>query len=193
MSEAAGDVILYTGPMCSGKTLRLLTEYSISRRSGEKKILLIGPCISRDQSSGRISARDGISVKAEFVANLDELLVRRLKSSGIKKLFIDEAQFFDNLAPFCDRVSQELGLCVFVSALDTKWNREEWPAVQELKPYCREIVMCRSRCNSCHKVACWSQRILEAQTPFSSASSSSTEDIQVHAIYEPRCDKCFQV
>ena len=192
MSEV-GDVILFTGPMCSGKTLRLLTEYSSARRAGERKLLLIGPSISRDQSSGCISTRDGISSKAEFVESLDKHLYQRLKHGQYKKLFIDEAQFFDNLVTFCKRVSQELGITVYVSALDTKWNQEEWPAIRDLMPHCREIVICRSKCTKCLNVARWSQRIVESRAPSSTSSSTSSDDIQVHAIYEPRCDQCFQI
>ena len=161
---------LYTGPMCSGKTRKLLEAH---REMGGELLTFAGS----KHVDGVVTSRDGPSAKAKMVTRLDDEAWKLVQ--GCHVVFIDEGQFFDDLAAFCRRCAQA-DIEVHVAALDRTWQCEYWPSTRALLDVCDVVEVLQARCERCGDSASFSKRV-----------TASTTTIDVGASYEPRCIPCW--
>lgn len=170
MGEREERIHLWTGPMCSGKTRALLETHQ--REGG----LLLSFSGSRHKD-GVVTSRDGPRAPATLVTRLDAAAFELVR--GHRSVFVDEGQFFEDLAAFCVRCADS-GVRVYVAALDLTWRREYWPAAAALVKVCDTVDILLARCECC-----------DAPAEFSKRVSSSESTIDVDARYEPRCSVCW--
>ena len=161
-----GTIRLITGPMCASKTQKLLQMYDEER---ESKVLL---SYHDSHGKGGVWSRAGL---------FSEALIRTSLPQNVEAawIFVDEGQFYENLAEFCvDAASR--GQHVVVAALDCDYLRRRWPSVEKLVPHCSFVHHLTARCE-CGAPARWSARVGE-----------STELIDRESTYVPTCTLCWE-
>jgi thymidine kinase len=161
-----GTIRLITGPMCSSKTKTLLEMYE---REPARKLL-----VSYQDSHGRggVWSRAGL-----FAAGLiSESLPLEVDACWV---FVDEGQFYANLADFCLELAAR-GSHVVVAALDTDYLRRGWPSVESLRPHCHVVQQLTAVC-ACGDAALWSAR-----------AGCSEELIDLESEYVPACTRCWE-
>ena len=186
MSESSkvGQLSLYVGPMCSGKSDRLVDLHERARNNPHRRAAIIAPLISRDATSKEITSRTGKFCSADFVETLDSTLIGRFLNGEYTDVFVDEGQFFsklgnDELFNFCDVLTRR-GVDVYVAALNSDYMRRCWPSVTPLYALSPTIVQLSAWCTNCREDAVYTRRI-----------SSSRELVDVHGTYEPACRICY--
>lgn len=114
-----GTVNVIYGPMFAGKSTELIRRIKQSEIS-QYKIAIYNPSIDTRYGEGRICNHDRDSSVASIpVSNSLELLndVTR-RQVGVERVFVDEAQFFDERMPeVVDYLTKELGIDVTLVGL----------------------------------------------------------------------------
>lgn len=198
----AGKVVLFTGPMFSGKTSSLIgaiddckEKFVIIRHTSDIRYLskdssLSYSLVSRSEEAGKpqpplVSAKlvahnknsvSGFSLWCNSLEDLPPL-------SDVKVIFIDEGQFFHTLPHFCEEKAQD-GYAVVVAGLSGTYERKPFPSIANLIPLCDEVHVLASECTLCGGVAAYSRRIV---------SSDSFILVGGRDSYEPRCRRCFEL
>ena len=193
---------LIVGPVASGKTSALLHE--IRRRPYYRGIsshvLIIRP--KMDTRFDKLQTHSGISIEYRPLTELVEssaaasdrrwegVVCDRLSGLTDKTLakfgciIIDEGQFFEDLAPFCKHCAFELGIQVFVAALNATFLQTLFPSVAELIPWCTELVYLSAICTICQQAnANISHKI--------SGSLVQIVEIGASEMYRPVCGACY--
>ncbi len=180
-----GNLTLFIGPMCSGKSTELVSTFKRVSANPKHKPFIIAPAISKDAKMKKILPRTGGQCDAEFVGQLDDELIERITRELYDMVFIDEAQFFqslgdDELFIFCDKLIAS-GVHVYVAALDADFHRCPWKAISHLLGLAPSIVQLKAWCTSCGDPAVHTLRC-----------SQSTELVDIEAEYEPACRSCYR-
>lgn len=136
---------LYTGPMFSGKSTKLIDSY----KSGGSWVALKPKCDTRYDVSCIVS-HEQRRIPA-FIIEPNQL--RNFKPDPlVRHILIDEGQFFEDLVEGCLAFVQK-GYDVRVAALNGDAHQQPWPSVSKLLPYVDKIKHFSSRCCECHAPA----------------------------------------
>lgn len=183
-----GKLVLYTGPMASGKTARLYQEQQMAERNHFHKAFSIGHANNKDNvSRGHVLSRSGGAYTAVFVAALDEALARRITEGQYTHVFIDEGQFFTatgerELKDFC-ALLLAARLSVHVSALNSDFKGDPWPAISHLFALSPKTHVLHAWCDgeACGDHAYFTYRV-----------GDNTELVGVHDKYLALCRNCWE-
>ena len=187
-----GSIIVYTGPMFSGKS-EMLTGRLRSRQRARKKVLCIKPLIDSRYSTNEIVSKrlheDGANFAPDkkfpaFPVDIQtcNMLSDLIESSKCEVLGVDEAQFFDVwLARFLD-LRRDQGLEIHVAGLDLDAWRLPFGCMPQIFAYADVVQKFTADCFVCGQPARFTQK-----------KGGSSEQIQVGAenLYEARCESCW--
>ena len=95
---------------------------------------------------------DEIEYKARFTRLLTDVNINSYKVIGI-----DEAQFFQDLFPFCMKALSQDKI-IIVAGLDGDFRQRPFGDVLNLIPICDSVVKLYAVCVICFKKACFSKR-----------------------------------
>ena len=136
---------LYTGPMFSGKSTKLIDSYK-----PDGTWLAIKPQCDTRYEVAYIVSHEQRKIPASIVHSGE--LQYYTPAPDIKHVLIDEGQFFDDLLEGCLKFVA-MGLDVRVAALNGTAQQKPWPAIAKLIPYVDCIKHFSSRCSVCRGVA----------------------------------------
>lgn len=184
----AGEIVLFVGPMFSGKTDELIRRFINVSANQRFRPLCIGHTIDHTKADrGRVSSRTGASIPAEFVQSVNPRFRARLLRDKITHLFIDEGQFFmppdeesETLAEFAVKLAKE-GINVYISTLKADSQGKPWLVTSELVACSSSIFSYEAWCDLCSHAAHHTQ-----------ASSDKKGRVDPDAQYTPRCTLCFE-
>lgn len=193
------SITLYTGPMFSGKTRRLVALLEACHAVGEP-VLVVRPSV--DTRGGDKTVLDCRVDKdkplpptpvlhAAFLREvrfyITQYLARRVGDGhkGGLRILVDEGQFFPDLAEECVWLAEVAELHVAVAALNSDFLHRGWPQVQALMAVVDNIVWADDAiCDICKKRrACFTQK--RAGTDL-----LKVVDIGDSDKYYPVCRKC---
>ena len=154
-----------TGCMYSGKTTHLMKTAA----SG-------GLIIDYDTQSdhGFITNHDNKSMPCYTIAKLSSVY-----PTEVDTIFINEAQFFDDLVPFVKKMLS-LGKTVHVYGLDGDFKQESFGHILELIPFADTYTKLYAICHTCKGKASFSKRM-----------SSNKSQYCPHDEYIPVCRACL--
>ncbi|MCQ2371245.1 MAG: hypothetical protein MJ058_04235 [Akkermansia sp.] len=164
--------------MFAGKSesLRQIVETSVPGTCGAFK-----PSTDTRDAPEEFVTHDGHHVPCACVQTAGDILTLS-RDAGLKRVCIEEAQFF---GPAVIQVCRELsdgGVDVFVSCLDMDSNRLPFGCIGDLMAVADRVVKLRSRCAVCGGPATYSRRkVAVASQTFIGGEES----------YEPRCGTCW--
>lgn len=90
------------------------------------------------------------------------LMPIRDQLEGVEVVGIDEGQFFEDIAEFCDQMAQR-NIIVIVAALDATFERKPFGKILDLVPLAEKVYKLTAVCAYCTKSASFSKRIVGSQ------------------------------
>ena len=183
------DLILYTGPMFSSKTTKLLMQADKRFYQKQKVIAFKSRMDDRYSQVGEIVTHNFNKIPAHLVNTGDEMLTK-IAGQEVDCVIIDELFLIEGGASACLTLYKK-GYDVVVASIDLSFTGEPFHEIKELMPYCTRIVKCKSVCSVCQKDARYTYKKSGVKHVESFDSDPSVEQIQVGGaeLYEPRCQE----
>jgi len=174
----APELVVITGPMCSGKTEELI-RYLRQGQHAEIGVIIFKPNV--DTRSGQaIKSRNGHALEAIEVPNANAIL-SYVQDKHIW-VGIDEAHFFDTDLVRVILLLLRAGKRVIVAGLDLDYREVPFEVIAQLLALAQIVQKLTAVCSKCHvRHASRSQRLTD------DVSRVSIGDKE----YEPRCLQCY--
>lgn len=157
-----GHISLFMGPMFSGKTNEMLCKLNKFDHIKNALVMLIKYKGDDRDGDEMVQSRDGIgrisSARVEKGSEIQELIIEEANDHPTKTSIvvgIDEAQFISDMAGFARWVLGErdelpnVTIIIYISALDSTYERKMWPEIIQLVPYCNEVIKLNAICGTC--------------------------------------------
>lgn len=179
-----GEIRLICGSMFSGKSTELLRHVRRYAVTHKNIVVFTHEKDVRFGEDWAVTTHDVMVVKsaASFQVHAVSSLSDSRADNVTKNatiICIDEGQFFDDLAPSCNKWA-DAGKIVVVAALDTTFERKPWPSMANLCPdYITKLTAVCVKCG--------------ADAPFTRRISANTEVEVVGGKeeYEAVCRGCY--
>lgn len=175
-------IISITGPMFSGKSTKLLEEYTNIIKSEEntypRNILCFKP--SKDKrDKTKIRARNiEKQIEAIVITKFDEIL--KYVKEDTKYIFIDEAQFINGNFNILNKLSIEKGIDIYVAGLNQTSEQRPFGTMPYILAISDDIYNLKPKCK-CGKVAYYTY-----------CKEKKNEDVLIgDKEYIPVCRKCL--
>ena len=185
------ELILYTGPMFSSKTTKLLMEADKRQYQKQKIVSFKSRMDDRYSVFGEIVTHNFNKLPAHLVSTGDEIINKIVELediSDIDTVIIDELFLIAGGADACVKLFKK-GYNVIIASIDLSFTGEPFEEVKNVMPYCTKIEKCTSVCNVCQKDARYTYKKNSVKHVESFESDRSIEQIQVGGseLYEARC------
>ncbi len=185
-------VVVFTGPMKTAKTLRLLHAYQAYCANQKRaKVIAFKPRADTRYNDKCIRTRlnPQVCIPAEIVASSAEI-IEKVKPS-IDLVLIDEANFFD---PELHYVVMKLRsqADVFVTGLDKDFRGLPFGPMPHLLAIANEVHKLKAYCDVCKRELAEYTQMLEDGEPASAFVDTITPEGSIkNRIYETRCQDHF--
>lgn len=189
--EETGSIVVFSGPMFSGKSEALLARLKRAKYA-RKKVLVVKPkkdlrtvdevvCRQLKEEERRFQKYSSIS--AHTVSTRKELL-KLVANSRCQVIGADEAQFFsDWFVEAAKYLAWEKNIDVIVSGLDVDAWREPFGIMPQLLAIADKVHKLNAICFGCGDEARFTQKL---------AGSREQIDIGDADKYEARCGECYE-
>ena len=174
------DLILYTGPMFSSKTTKLLMQAD-KKHYQKKKVIAFKSQMDDRYSEGEIVTHNFNRLSAHLVNSGDEI-IKKVSNHEVDCVIIDELFLIEGSAQACLQLFKK-GYDVIMASIDLSFKGEPFDEVQAIMPYCTRIIKCKAVCPVCGDDARYTYRKID-----------DNSEILVGAddIYEPRCQMHYE-
>jgi len=179
------ELVLYTGPMFSSKTTKLLMQADKRFYQKQKVIAFKSKMDDRYSEVGEIVTHNFNKIPAHLVDTGAEIQHKiAQQEADIDCVLVDELFLIEGGAETCIELFKK-GYDVIVSSIDISFTGDAFEEVKELMPFCTEIVKCKAVCTVCQK---------DARYTFKKQQRSlSNFHVQIQVggaeLYEPRCQE----
>jgi len=171
----AGSCHVFTGPMFSSKTSRLLSELTTYFDVTGNKPLLIGHCWDSRAPGSVASSHSSQFTTSNHLDSLKSNTLMDLDVSAYTVIGIDEAQFFPDLPEFVFRCLDQ-GKHMYVAGLDGTFEQKTFGRIHELLPRSEEFIKLNAICSRCLELAPRPIRPNQlSSAPFTMRMQASTE------------------
>ncbi len=188
MGVSRGALEVICGCMFSGKTEELIRRV---RRAGyaRKRVSTFDHALDEARyRAGYANSHSGWEIKSHATANPAELY-RVACEEEAEVVAIDEAQFFEGLAPVCGALA-DLGVRVIVAGLNQDFRGEAFETMAELMVRADKLTLLDAICVVCGAGASRTQRLLDGKpAPY----DSPRIQIGGEESYQARCRHCHEV
>lgn len=198
-----GEFILFTGPMCAGKSAELIKALNRVRETNSKGVLAFQHAVTASEKGGylRTRAHDrAADFEAKLVKDEKEIAAAVDAVDSAVAIGLDEAQFFSSPKDLCALLHtlHDRGMSIYIAALDTDFKQEWWPATKAIADLVTStggrIEKCRGAlCHKCQDVGECTMRY-EGGTPVFDGELVKVGDVATSAptYYKPACLKCYE-
>jgi thymidine kinase len=185
------ELILYTGPMFSSKTTKLLMEADKRQYQKQKIVSFKSRMDDRYSVFGEIVTHNFNKLPAHLVSTGDEIINKIVELedlSDIDTVIIDELFLIAGGADACVKLFKK-GYNVIIASIDLSFTGEPFEEVKNVMPYCTKIEKCTAVCSVCQKDARYTYKKNSVKHVESFESDDTLEQIQVGGseLYEARC------
>lgn len=139
-----GKLIVYTGPMRSGKTTKLIEEYEKVVKSHPGTAMFKAQIDNRFNKYRVVARNKSEQVDAILINNINDLLYYK----NYNNFFIDEFQFLEGDVEAIVKLLDE-GKSVWVSGLNLTSERRPFGRMADLMCYANKIYVLKSKCDFC--------------------------------------------
>lgn len=176
-----GKLVIYTGPMKSGKTTKLVKQYN-KILAKNPKTYMFKPKIDNRYSSVRVVTRDGNGqILSSLLDNIDMLWYFK---DMYKNFFIDEFQFLDgNISTIKNLL--DLGKNIWVSGLNLTAEKKPFGLMGDLMCFADKIYFMKGNCDYCGKQNKGIYTFYEG--------GKNTDIIVGDDNYKCVCSKCYKI
>lgn len=153
-------LLVYCGPMFSGKSDELIREMRKAPHAGYK-VVAFKPSIDNRRGESTINSEDGAKFPAISVESSEKIL--EIVGADIDIVGIDETQFFDEGIVDVALTLVARGKKVMVAGLDKDFRGEPFGPMQKLKQEAEDVISLHAYCAECGKPASFTQRIVDGR------------------------------
>ena len=143
ITKQSSNLHLIIGPMFSGKTTELL-RIAKRLKSINLNVLLLNYNEDIRYSNTEMSTHDKTSLPCTFVNKLFEIK----DISKFEVICINEAQFFEDLVPFCKEALKQ-NKNIYACGLDGDYKQEKFGYLLDLVPLSNSITKLHAFCSVC--------------------------------------------
>ena len=176
------DFILYTGPMFSSKTTRLLMEADTRQYKKQNIISFKSRMDDRYSNVGEIVTHNFNKLPAHLVDTGKEIVQIIAENDNIDTVIVDELFLIEGGADACITLFKK-GYDVIVASIDLSFLGEPFREVEKIMPYCTKIEKCTAVCTVCGEDA----RYTDKKQQYSLSNSNKIIQVGGEELYEPRC------
>ena len=191
-----GFLELIIGPMFSGKTSELIKRYHETLNSLQIKpnknnfnldndISILAINYDKDTRYGmnQIITHDKIAIDCISINEFSELYQSNNISSlsNAKYIFINEAQFFQDIKTWVLNQVETYDKNVILCGLDSDFKREKFGEILDLIPHATKITKLCGQCTKCENKAIYTHRI----------SNETNQEVIGANNYIPVCRSCY--
>lgn len=154
------------GPMYSGKTTQLISNYNLINTSLYNKQIIIDYDFNNTDNNIIITSKlynhDKKSVDCIKLHNFNDIY--KLDLNDINAIHINEAQFYDNLKNIVIDLLENKNIDVYIYALDGNYKREKFGEVLDLIPYCDTVEKLNGKCSTkdCNNKSVFNHRTVDS-------------------------------
>ena len=178
---------LIFGPMFSGKTSRLISEYKHLLTSNIKPsdILVINHSFDTRYSSKFLATHNEITdIECKMYASLSTINTEFINKHNYKAILINEGQFFNDIHSWVKNISKsKINIQIIISGLDADYKQEPFGDFLNIIPYCSYVEKLKSICSQCKKQ--------KAEMTIRLTKDTSQVIIGNNDIYKPICSECY--
>lgn len=178
---SAGQLHLFLGPMFSGKSLKLVTEAYTRQNAGQKTILVKHAADIRYTDDAKITTHDKIQSFGALRTNL--LFEVKSKALAFDVIGIDEAQFFEDLVPFCQEMLAAKKT-ILVASLDSTFEMKPFGNAHKLIHIADTFTKLNGICRGCGQLAPFSKRLV---------GETEVQLIGGDELYAAVCRECYEL
>lgn len=180
------EFIIFTGPMFSGKTSRLIAH--IDRLTyQQKKFVAFKPKMDDRYSLTDIKTHAGTTLTAISIDSAKDILEHLINAGNEGEDFdvvaVDEAFMIDGVADVLIHLFK-LGKTIIISSLEMSASCNHFEEITQMMPWATHVEKCPAVCVICQADAYYTHRKTE--------NKLIQSEIQVGGadLYEPRCWSC---
>jgi thymidine kinase len=144
--------VLYTGPMFSSKTTKLLSRIDRSRYQKKKTVSFKPNIDDRYSIDNQIITHNDLHTTCYNVSSGEEILNIVAKIEDADIIAVDELFMIQNGGSSCIELFKK-GYDVYVSSIELNFLGEPFNEIKEIMPYCTHIVKCKAVCTICQEDA----------------------------------------
>tara|TARA_B100000035_G_C20972968_1_gene541886 strand:- start:722 stop:1291 length:570 start_codon:yes stop_codon:yes gene_type:complete len=182
------DLVLYTGPMFSSKTTRLLMEADTRQYRKQKIISFKSKLDDRYSATGEIVTHNFNKMPAYLVDTGEEMLSKISEQINggeeIDCVIIDELFMIEGGAEACIALFKR-GYDVIIASIDLSFKGEPFEEVMSIMPYCTKIEKCTAVCPICGEDARYTTKKETKEKGLTLIQVGGDE------LYEPRCQEHY--
>jgi thymidine kinase len=189
-SDNVGYLELYSGPMFSGKTSKLLELYKQFSFCGISTMVINHADDSIRYSTSQLSTHDKQMIPCRMVNKLSEIITFsdiddiNDEFSKSQVILINEGQFFEDIVEWVTNAVEKYNKNIYICGLDGDFKRNKFGNwLEGLIPLCDNHTKFHSCCVHCKKKkAIFSHRI----------SNETAQKIIGNECYVPLCRLCYK-
>ena len=177
-------IYLITGPVCAGKSRRLISHLSQYKNAFGGELAVFRPkCDTRDEYEAIVS-RDGPMWRAHRFSSILDL---QLTAEEAEVIAIDEVHLVEHQGISSEGFISLLtswsgeGKTIYAAGLLTDAFLKPFKVMHDLALHAYDIKVLTARCAVCEKSAIYSKRLVEGTEQFMVGDKE----------YEPRCIRCW--
>ena len=186
--KVMGEMILYTGPMFSSKTTKLLMQADKRQYQKQNIIAFKSKMDDRYSEKGEIVTHNFNKLEAHLV-NTGKDIIEIMQKQDVGGDFydcviVDELFLIEGSAQECIDLFK-MGYDVIIASIDLNFLGEPFEEIQKIMPYCTRIVKCKAVCTECQKDA----RYTFKKQQYSLGNANKKIQVGGSELYEPRCQE----
>ena len=185
MSINNGSITLIMGPMFSGKTTELINIYNEKCSIyGKEKCLALNYALDKRYGNNKIISHDGLNIDCYNIYNISDFINENQdKFSQANYIFINEAQFFENLIQIILYIKNIHKKHIILCGLDLDFQRKKFGQLYDLNIYANKVIYLHGKCNTigCNFPSLYSHRVVQNKDQVLIGSSE----------YVPLCNNCY--
>tara|TARA_B100001093_G_scaffold499447_1_gene548697 strand:- start:347 stop:919 length:573 start_codon:yes stop_codon:yes gene_type:complete len=177
---------IIVGPMFSGKTSLLIEKFNLLKKT--QNCLAINYLHDNrfNEGSTKITSHDNVSIDCISIESLSELIKNedfKEKFDNADYIFINEAQFFNNLKLWVLTSVNKLYKNIILCGLNLDFKRQPFGEINELYPHATSIYELTGICYICANASLYSHR-----------TSKNKEQVLIggNNDYIPLCNSCYE-
>ena len=183
MTNNQAQFVLYTGPMFSSKTTKLLARIDRSKYQKKKSVSFKPQVDNRYSIDNQIVTHNDSHIQSCGVSSGQEILEIVAGNQPIDIIAIDELFMIPGGGSACIELFKK-GYDVYVSSIELDYMGNPFEEIKEIMPYCTQIIKCKAVCNICQNDARYTAK--KSNMNFAVAADSILQ-VGGEETYEARC------
>ncbi len=158
-------LILYMGPMYSGKTSKLIETYNQLTYDKHNVFVIKNKLDNRNNNTNNISSHNNLMLKADYIYDNDtdtEFDFVELKND-YDYIIIDEGQFYKGLKDLVIKLL-DIGFIIIIGGLDGDYKQDKFGEMLDLIPIADQYYKLHGICTLCTNPASFTKRIVDNDT-----------------------------